>query len=143
MRPSLPASPVFLDTCALLFIAQGEPLRPAAAADLETLWREGISPQVSPISAWEVGLLAARGRIALAMSPERWWAAAVSALRLELAPMPPELLIASTALPGTPPNDPADRIVAATAREYGLRLMTRDERLLGYGEAGNLGVVAC
>ena len=28
---------------------------------------------VSPITAWEVGLLAARGRISLRMSPEKWF----------------------------------------------------------------------
>ena len=57
--------------------------------------------------------------------------------------MPPSLLIASTQLPGTPPNDPADRIIAATARERGLRVMTRDSKLLAYGEAGHLATVVC
>lgn len=57
--------------------------------------------------------------------------------------MPPSLLIASTQLPGLPPNDPADRIIAATAREAGLRVMTRDGKLLAYGEAGNLDTIVC
>ncbi|WP_411288014.1 hypothetical protein [Phenylobacterium sp.] len=61
----------------------------------------------------------------------------------ELSPMPPEVLMASCHLPGVPPNDPADRILAATAREYELRLMTRDRVLLDYGRAGHLQTIAC
>jgi PIN domain nuclease of toxin-antitoxin system len=57
--------------------------------------------------------------------------------------MSPAVLIASSSLPGNPPRDPADRIMAATAREYGYRLMTRDRPLLTYGEEGHLQVVSC
>jgi PIN domain nuclease of toxin-antitoxin system len=62
---------------------------------------------------------------------------------LRLAEMPPEVLMASSFLPGTPPRDPADRILAATAREYGYRLMTRDGPLLTYAGQGHLHVIAC
>ena len=136
-------SPILLDTCALLWIAQDEPIGAEAVAALDALWLEGLAPLVSPISAWEVGMLSARGRIVLTMSPGRWWREAIERLGLELAPMSPELLIASTQLPGVAPNDPADRIVAATAREQNLRLMTRDSKLLAYGEAGRLQTIIC
>jgi PIN domain nuclease of toxin-antitoxin system len=52
-------------------------------------------------------------------------------------------LIASSFLPGRPPRDPADRIIAATARDYGCTLMTRDRALLDYGEQGHIRVLAC
>jgi PIN domain nuclease of toxin-antitoxin system len=60
-----------------------------------------------------------------------------------LADMPPDVLIASSFLPGVPPRDPADRIIAATARDLGATLITRDRALLAYGGQGHLNVVAC
>lgn len=44
--------------------------------------------------------------------------------------------IESVALPGTLHGNPADRILAATARLQGWRLATRDARLLRYAKAG-------
>ena len=46
-------------------------------------------------------------------------------------------------LPGTPPNDPADRILIATARELAATLVTRDRAIIAYGETGNVSVVEC
>ena len=137
------SGPLLLDTCALIWISQAEPISAQARSALDVLWGRGSAPLVSPISAWEVGTLVTRGRLALTMSPERWWEAAMVRVGLELAPMPPGLLLASTHLPGSPPNDPADRIIAATAREQGLQLMTRDAKLIAYGEAGHLDVLIC
>jgi PIN domain nuclease of toxin-antitoxin system len=53
------------------------------------------------------------------------------------------LLIASSFLPGKPPTDPTDRIIAATARELGATLITRDRALLAYGEQGHAAVLEC
>jgi PIN domain nuclease of toxin-antitoxin system len=36
------------------------------------------------------------------------------------------------ALPPSFPRDPADRMIYATAREHGWRLITKDGRLLGH-----------
>jgi PIN domain nuclease of toxin-antitoxin system len=57
--------------------------------------------------------------------------------------MEPAVLIAASFLPGEAPRDPADRILAATAREYGLRLVTRDQRLLEYAEQGHIQALRC
>jgi PIN domain nuclease of toxin-antitoxin system len=62
---------------------------------------------------------------------------------LRLAPMPPELLIASAFLPGSSPHDPADRMIAADARAYGLTVVTRDGDLIPYGDAGHVAILAC
>jgi len=40
---------------------------------------------------------------------------------VKLAELSPELPLASSYLPGTAPRDPADRILAATARDSGRR----------------------
>ena len=57
--------------------------------------------------------------------------------------MPAELLIESQSLPGDIHKDPYDRIIAATAREYGYTVMTRDRALLDYAAQGYLSALAC
>jgi PIN domain nuclease of toxin-antitoxin system len=57
--------------------------------------------------------------------------------------MSTDILIASSFLPGAPPNDPADRIIAATAREHGYALVTRDRALLDYAEQGHIQSIVC
>lgn len=97
---------------------------------------------VSPISAWEIGQLFSRGRLALMAEPLPWFNKALDA-GLLLADMPPEVLVASSYLPGGLLRDPADRIIAATARIFGYRLMTRDAPLLTFGDQGYLQAIAC
>ena len=88
-------------------------------------------------------MLAARRRISLRMSPDKWFDRLLGAPGLRLAELPPSILIASSFLPGDTPSDPADRIIAATAREYDLRVVTRDRRLLAYAESGYCRALAC
>jgi PIN domain nuclease of toxin-antitoxin system len=52
-------------------------------------------------------------------------------------------LMASSFLPGELHGDPADRMMVATAREYGFVLMTRDEALLRYAKQGHMAAIAC
>lgn len=98
---------------------------------------------VSPISAWEVATLVGKNRLVLSMSPDSWFDALLALPGIRLAPMPPRTLIASAALPGDPPADPADRIIAATARADNLVVVTRDRELLSYADQGHLRAVAC
>ena len=74
--------------------------------------------------------------------PERWFANLFDVPGVRLAEMSPDLLIASSQLPGKPPRDPTDRIIAATARELGARYHL-DRALLEYGEAGHIAAMAC
>src|SRR5271170_5093992 len=98
----------------------------------------GETIYVSPITAWELGLLVSRGRMNLQMTPERWFARLMEAPGLQLSDLPVSVLITSSFLPGTDLRDPADRIIAATAREYGYKVMTRDRPLLEYAERGHI-----
>lgn len=98
---------------------------------------------ISPISAWEIGLLAARNRLQLLMTPQRWFSRMIEAPSVQLADMRPDVLIESSFLPGKPPRDPADRIIVATARDLACTLITRDRVLLEYGEQGHVHVAEC
>jgi PIN domain nuclease of toxin-antitoxin system len=135
--------PLLLDTCAVIWLAEGEKLARSAADLLRAADDAGEVTYISPISAWEVGQLASRGRIQLLITPQRWFARLFETRGVRLAEMSPDLLIASSFLPGKPPRDPADRIIAATARDLGATLITRDRALLGYGTQGHLSVAEC
>ncbi|MCD0415857.1 PIN domain-containing protein [Rhodopseudomonas sp. BR0M22] len=62
---------------------------------------------------------------------------------LPFAALTPDVLVASSFLPSFPHRDPADRIIAATAREYGYRLITRDRSLLAYAREGHIQALSC
>jgi PIN domain nuclease of toxin-antitoxin system len=132
--------PLLLDTCVVIWLTEKASLAPAA---VEALRVNAGATYISPITAWEVGMLAARGRLQLLIRPERWFANLFDVQGVLLAEMSPDLLIASSYLPGKPPRDPTDRIIAATARELGALLVTRDRALLEYGEAGHIAAIAC
>jgi PIN domain nuclease of toxin-antitoxin system len=134
---------LLLDTCAVIWLTNGEPISEEASTALRQARDSGDMVYVSPITAWELGLLAARGRLNLLMTPQRWFDRLLEAPGLRLSEMPPNVLIASSFLPGILPRDPADRIIAATAREYGYRLMTRDRPLLDYAEQGHIQAICC
>jgi PIN domain nuclease of toxin-antitoxin system len=135
--------PLLLDTCALIFLTQNRPLTPSAVEKLRTVSESGGTTFISPITAWEIGMLVSRGRLQMLIRPDRWFANLFDAPGVNLADMSPDLLIASSYLPGEPPNDPTDRIIAATARELGATLITRDRALLRYGAQGHVAVVEC
>ena len=88
-------------------------------------------------------MLTSRGRLQLLIRPERWFSNLFEVPGVRLAEMSPDVLIASSYLPGKPPKDPTDRIIAATARELGATLITRDRALLDYGAQGHVAVLEC
>lgn len=135
--------PLLLDTNAAIWMSRDEPITATAQELMKAASHSDIPVYVSPITAWEVGLLVAHNRLILLMTPQRWFAALLTVPSMQLAEMPPELLIASSFLPGTLPRDPADRIIAATARDLGATLITRDRALLDYGKQGHISVVRC
>ncbi|MFZ3361722.1 MAG: type II toxin-antitoxin system VapC family toxin [Xanthobacteraceae bacterium] len=134
---------LLLDTCAAIWLTNADPISDEAVAALRDANETGDSVYVSPITAWEIGLFAARGRVRLLMEPQRWFERLLDGPGLRLTDMPPNVLIASSFLPGTLPGDPADRIIAATAREYGYKLLTRDRPLLDYAEQGHIEAIRC
>lgn len=134
---------LLLDTCAAIWVANKEPVSEEFLTELRRCEESGQTIFISPVSAWEIGMLVSRGRMSLPTTPERWFARLLEAPALSLMNLPPHVLIASSYLPGAPPNDPADRILAATAREYDHILVTRDRPLLDYAAQGHLRALSC
>ncbi|HTK78847.1 MAG TPA: PIN domain-containing protein [Rhizomicrobium sp.] len=87
--------------------------------------------------------LARKGRFKSHYSPQRWFEVLMSKPDTALAELTPRILMESWFLPGSLHHDPADRIIAATAREYGYTVITRDRALLHYADQGHLGAIEC
>lgn len=83
-------------------------------------------------------MLEAKGRVQLPMDCLAWVGEATRRSGIRILPLSPEIAVASTRLPGDLHGDPADRIIAATARHEGAILVTRDRALLGYAARGYL-----
>lgn len=136
---------LLIDTCALIWLATAESDAKLGVIEdaLARARAAGAPILVSPISAWEIGVLAAKGRLPMAMSPRAWIDQLLALSGLKWAQMPIDVLLNSSALPDSPHGDPADRIIIATAREYGLRVVTRDQKILDYAEKGHVMALAC
>lgn len=134
--------PFLLDTCAAIWFMEAS-LPKSAVEALTGAYNQGLPIYVSPITAWEAGNLARKRRFKASLAPIRWFERLLAAPGMTLAALSPDVLIASTELPNFPMNDPADRIIAATAREYGFTVVTRDKPLLEYGKQGYLTVLEC
>ncbi len=136
---------VLLDTCAVIWLADGAPIEEGAlAAIAHAAGADGVL--VSPISAWEIGLLsrprAGRGMTFLP-DPATWFARVLAAPSIRLAPFTPGIAIAASHLPEPLHGDPADRLLIATARALAVPIVTRDSKIIAFGAAGHVAVVAC
>jgi PIN domain nuclease of toxin-antitoxin system len=138
--PSASASelPLLLDTHYLLWYQFGirerlttshlEMIR--AAADRNSLF-------LSVMSVWEIGMLEAKARIQLYKPCAQWVEEALSIPGFSLIPLTPRIAIDSSRLPGDFHGDPTDRIIVATARSLGARLLTSDKNIRAYCKAGH------
>lgn len=84
---------------------------------------------LSPISTWEILLLAEKGRIILDDDPATWLRGVLREIPFKEAVLTHEIAIQSRTL-DLPQNDPADRFLAATSIVYGLTSVTADKRLM-------------
>jgi PIN domain nuclease of toxin-antitoxin system len=134
---------LLLDTCAAIWITEDSYLTPEAVEAMDEAYSAGVPVQVSPITAWERGMLVAKGRLASPISPLQWFDRLVSDAALSVSDLTPAILIDSSFLPGELHGDPADRIIIATARALDLAIVTRDRHILAYSDKGHVRALAC
>ncbi len=84
---------------------------------------------LSPISIWEIIILAEKGRVVLDADPVTWVRDVLRKIPVKRASLNYEVSIQSRML-DLSHEDPADRFLAATAVVYDLTLVTADERLI-------------
>ncbi len=88
---------------------------------------------VHPVSCWEVAMLSNAGRLKLSVEISEWIDHALERPKIALLPFTPAAAIRAAGLGGSFPGDPADRFIVGTALELGVPLITKDQRITGWG----------
>lgn len=128
---------ILLDTHVLIWLNERINLETNIIEQIERAGGEdGIG--ISVVSAWELGVLVAKKRLALSKPAEGWFATALQMPGTTLLGLTPDLAIAASFLPNEFHQDPADRLLVATARHLDIPIMTRDKQILAYGRAGHV-----
>jgi PIN domain nuclease of toxin-antitoxin system len=123
---------IVLDTHSWVWWAGDAPELPKTARRaIDAALREG-EVLVSSMSVWEVAMLVARGRLRLAMAVDEWVGRAERIAGLRFVPVSNAIALRSVQLPGRFHDDPADRIIVATALSQGAIVVTKDEKIRGY-----------
>ena len=121
---------ILLDTHAWVWLAI-EPKRlsrRATTAIRKATESGGIS--VASISPWELAMLFANGRLRAPGTVETSVRSVVEKTGVIVHEITPEIAALSTMFPNTFPQEPADRLIGATARSLWLPLLTKDQRIL-------------
>ena len=87
---------------------------------------------IAAISLWEISMLESKRRIILEMPCLEWIKSAIDYTHAQILHVIPEIAVESCYLPGDFHEDPADRLIVATARVEALPIVTRDARILQY-----------
>jgi PIN domain nuclease of toxin-antitoxin system len=137
---------LLLDTHAAIWLADGR-LDKHLGRELTRTASEGRL-FVSPATALEIGFLTrpscpAARRLDLLPDPVTWFSRFLIETGSQLTEFTPEIAIRSSFLPGEFHKDPIDRLLVSTARELGLRLITRDAAILAYSAEGHVRTLAC
>lgn len=127
-------SSILLDTHIWIWLNQGA----STLATSTIQWIDAIANEgavyISAISVWEIATLVAKKKIILTTSVSDWVKRALELPGVQLLPLSPEIAIESTLLPEGFHADPADRIIVASARLHDLTLLTRDQKIIDYGQ---------
>jgi len=87
-------------------------------------------PFLADISLWEASLLLSKGRLVIDQDTESWLALAASPAVVQLCPITPSIAAEMGRLPAEFHQDPADRLIVATARNKHLPLATMDRKII-------------
>ena len=121
-----------LDTCAFLWLAL-EPDRLSASV-IRIINDPASRLFLSDVSVWEIVLKHAVGKLPLPEPPDAWLPQQISHWQLETIPIAQSAIYRSGTLPKAH-HDPFDRLIAASAMESGLSLLSPDAPLSYLGAA--------
>lgn len=130
-----------LDTHVWLWAVLGHARLGAMAKRVLAGVGDGEPVGLAAISLKEAAWVLARGRLAIKQDPSAWAAwlrDAAAAPGLDVLPLTVEVAIESERFPDDFPSDPADRLIAATARLHDLTLLTADRALRARSELRTL-----
>jgi PIN domain nuclease of toxin-antitoxin system len=134
---------LLLDTCAAIWITEGEKISPEATLEISRAAMEGRPVYVGLYTAWERAMLSAKHKLTSPLTPKVWFDRFTARPEVEIVPLTSDILIDSCFLPGEVHGDPADRILIATARALDLTIVTRDRDVLAYSARGHVRALEC
>ena len=131
---------LLLDTHIFLWWLRDDgPLSAQQREELERAAASGEPVGLSAISLWEIAKATERGRLELRRPIDLLFDEIEADPGLRILPLSPRVALESCRLGPTFHRDPADQILAATARVHGLRLVTSDERIHRAGVVATVG----
>lgn len=133
---------LLLDTCAIVFMSLATTMDKDAKERIGSAAMEGRL-RLSPMSAWEIGMLMSKGRLRSPLTTVEFLGRFCEHFNAGYCELTPDILIESSFLPEHPHGDPADRILIASARKLDMVLVTRDGHILSYGGRGHLRTLNC
>jgi PIN domain nuclease of toxin-antitoxin system len=98
-----------------------------AKMTIEEARHSGEGLAISNITLLELAMLTSKKRVPLGVSLESFLSEVER--RFVVLPMNGDICVRAFALPSTYPNDPADRVIGATALVQGLSLVTVDREI--------------
>jgi PIN domain nuclease of toxin-antitoxin system len=124
---------LLLDTHVLVWSVEGDERRIGRQARRLLARAESAGAvAVSPVTLFEIAAFHVGGRLRLARPVERWIRETLEATGIRIAELSPAAAIDGGHIPRTALEDPADRLLVATARHLDAVLMTSDARILEY-----------
>jgi PIN domain nuclease of toxin-antitoxin system len=120
---------IVLDTHTWLWLClEPRRLSSVAAAAIRRAANDG-GLAIASVSLWEVAMMLVRSRVIPHGTPEAWLGALVDRSGVTVKEITPSIAALATHFSENFPADPADRLIAATARAEGVPLVTRDARI--------------
>ncbi len=118
------------DTHTLVWWLTGhERLTSAQTAALRRAEARGDRIGVPAICFWEIAKLVERGRLEFEVTADQVFDEIEEHPTIRLLELSPRIALESTRLGPGFHGDPADQLIAATARVHGLKLVTSDDRI--------------
>jgi PIN domain nuclease of toxin-antitoxin system len=125
-----------LDTHVWLWLNTGSTeLKKTTIQLIDSAAKEG-KVYIPGICIWEVATLVAKKRIILQSPLAEWINDALMQKGVSLVDISADIMIESSQLPDGMHGDPADRLIVATSRIKRIPILTRDEKILNYANAG-------
>lgn len=120
------SEPPLLDTHAWVWWLHGNPRIGSGVLQRLSRFPRDRRPAISAISLWEVALLVSLKRLTLDVPLDSWLAIAADQICVRVIPITPHIAAEVARLPDSFHRDPVDRLIVATARVHGLRVLTKD-----------------
>lgn len=114
--------PLILDTCALLWLAEGAG---RLTEDARSQIDSAPIVYVSAISGFEIGIKHSVGKLTLPVEPGQWFAEILAHHGLEVLDLDLSICLRSTQLPEIH-RDPCDRLIIAAAQLHRLPIVSGD-----------------